>query len=358
MITIFGSSIFTGVTFLEKLLFTKHLATMVNAGITLPEALSVLIKQTKSIYFKKVLTEILQSIENGKSLAKSLLKHKHEFDELYVSLVSVGEESGTLEKNLEFLAKQLGKDYSLRNKIRGSLMYPTLVFTASLTMGGFIALFILPKLVDFYSAFDLELPLTTKLLLFFALLMRNWGVLIVIGFICAFILGYTIIQLPQVKPKWHALILKLPLLGELLAYAQIARFCRNLGVLLQSGVSVTKSLEVTASTLSNLKFRHDLLAVSTSLSRGKNIGETLSLDTYSEYPQLVSKMISISEKTGKLDETLMYLGDFYEEEIDTISKNLATVVEPILLLTVGLIVGFVALAVISPIYELTGSIRK
>lgn len=351
-------NLFSRISFLEKLLFTKHLSTMIKAGIPIAEALATLVDQSKSKTFRNVIEKVLSDIENGQTLAKSLGKHKQVFDQFYVSLIEVGEESGTLEENLEFLAKQLAKDYALRKKIQGAVLYPALVFFATFIMGGFIALFILPKLVDFFEAFEIELPITTKILLFMATTMRDYGILLAFCFLAISLLGYFAIQLPKVKPKWHSMVLVFPLFGELLAFGQLARFSRNLGVLLKSGVPITRSIEVTAHTLSNLKFQYDLLEVEKILSKGKNIGDALEQKKFSEFPPLVSKMISVGEKTGKLDETLLYLGDFYEDEIDNISKNLTTILEPILLISIGLVVGFVALAIISPIYELTGSIRR
>lgn len=350
--------IFSKVPFLDKLLFTKHLATMVKAGIPIAEALATLVDQTKSKVFKKVLAGVLADVENGQSLAKSLEKFPKVFDRFYTSLIEIGEESGTLEENLDFLAKQLAKNYALRKKIQAAMLYPGLVFTATFIMGGFIALFVLPKLVDFFSAFEIELPITTKILLFFANTMKNYGVLIFAGLVLFLFVSSLILHLPKVKPWWHKVILKFPLFGEMLAYGQLARFARNLGTLIKSGVPVTKSLETTAATLNNLKFQTDLEEINQYLTKGKNIGDALDNKKYAEFPPLVSKMVSVGEKTGKLEDTLLYLGDFYEDEIDNISKNLTTILEPVLLISIGLVVGFVALAIISPIYELTGSIRR
>lgn len=350
-------AIFSKIRYQDRLLFTKHLDVMLKAGIPIAEALETLVEQTKSSNFKKVLAGVLGDVRNGQSLAKSMKKHPEAFDEFYTSLIGVGEESGTMEENLSFLAKQLAKDYRLRKKIQGAMLYPGLVFSTTIILGGFIAFFILPKLVDFFAAFEVELPLTTKILLFAANISKSYGVFILIGLVIILFVFNLLIKIPKIKNIWHKAILRFPVIGNLIAYAQVARFSRNFGTLIKSGVPVSKSLEITADTLSNLKFKGDLMEVSKSLTKGKNIGETLSKKKYSEYPAIVSKMVSVGEQAGKLDETLLYLGDFYEDEIDDISKNLSTVIEPILLITIGLVVGFVALAIISPIYELTGSIR-
>lgn len=355
---VFRSQIFSKVSHQEILLFTKHLDTMMKAGVPIAEAFDTLISQTKSDYFRNILSAIIKDIENGQSLSKALSKHPKAFNDFYLSMIGVGEESGTLEENLEFLSKQLAKDYNLRKKIKAAMIYPALVVSATFIMGGFIAFYILPKLVDFFEAFEIDLPIATKILLVIAHIVKDYGVYIIVSFVILIIITRLFTRLPKIRPKWHAILLKVPVMGNLITYSQLARFSRNLGTLVKSGVPITKSLDITANTLSNLKFRNDLLEVAKSLTRGKSIGETLDKNKYPEYPPLVSKMISVGEKVGKLDETTLYLGDFYEEEIENLSKNLSSIIEPILLLVIGLAVGFVAIAIISPIYELTGSIRR
>lgn len=351
-------AILSKVSFQEKILFTKHLATMYRAGIPITEALSTLIAQTRSAAFKRILKEVLSDIDNGQSLAKALKKHPRVFDEFYVSLISVSEESGTLEENLDFLAKQLAKDYSLRKKIQSALLYPAIVVSVMLVMGVFISIFVLPKLVDFFESFQVELPATTKALLFIANTFKSYGVFIILVAVGILFLFRISISWHPIKHFWHTLVIKVPLVGLLVSYGQIARFSRNFGTLIKSGIPVAKSLEITADTLSNLKFKGDLQEIAKDLSKGKNIGNAMQSPKFWEYPPIVSKMITVGEATGKLDEVLLYLSDFYEDEIDDLSKNLSTAIEPVLLVIIAFMVGFVALAIISPIYELTGSIRR
>lgn len=344
--------------FQEKILFTKHLSTMYKAGIPLPEIIQTLISQTKSDSFKKVLRHVISEIENGQSLSKALAVYPKIFDQFYVSLIQISEESGTLEENLDFLSIQMAKDYSLRKKVKAAMLYPGIVLTAMLILGGFLSIFILPRLVDFFESFDIELPVTTKILLFIARLMQAHGILI-IGLIVLFIILFRLfIQIPKIKFYWHIAMLKMPIVGVLVSYSQVARFSRNFGTLVKSGVPVVKSLDITSDTLSNLKFKRDLSEIAKTLSKGRNIGISMENKRYWEYPPIVSKMISVGEKSGKLDEVLIYLSEFYDDEIDDLSKNLSTILEPILLVVMGIGVGFVALSIITPIYELTGSIRK
>ncbi len=346
------------VSFVDKLLFTKHLATMIKAGVPIAESLESLRDQSKSGTLRSVLQEVHKDVVNGLSLTEAFLKFPHIFSQFYISMVQVGEEGGTLEESLQFLAKQLSKDYALRQKIKGAMMYPALVFFATTIMGGFISLVILPKLVSFFDAFEIQLPITTQILLFVANFMKDYGILFFAGIGVLFFCLYLLLQTKHIQPRWHRFKFKLPLFGKLILYGQLTRFARNLGVLLQSGVTVTSSLETTAHTMSNVALTNDLLEINEQLKKGKKIVDSLSEDKFAVFPGIVTKMIGVGEKTGNLEEVLLYLADFYEEEIDQIAKNITTVLEPILLLAIGLIVGFVALAIISPIYELTGSIRR
>lgn len=349
---------FGGVRFQDKVLFTKHLHTMLKAGIPLPEALDTLYLQARSEVLKKIIKTIVSDVENGMSLEKALTKHPKVFDEFYISLVSVGEEAGTLDQTLEFLALQQNKEYRLRKKIQGALMYPAIVCIAMFGMGGMISLYVLPKLVDFFESFKVNLPPATRLLLWISRTMHDYGILIFVVFFLFLILLRIITKMKKVRPYWHAFLLRLPLIGNILIMSNLARFGRNLGTLIQNGIPIARGVDVTARTLTNLKFREDAIFIMRELIKGKQLGSSLEEKQYWEYPPLVSRMIAIGEKTGKLDETLLYIGEFYEEEIDDYSKNLSTILEPALLVVIGLVVGFLAFAIISPIYELTGSIRR
>jgi type IV pilus assembly protein PilC len=343
---------------IDVLLFTKHLSVMLKAAIPLVEAIETLQEQSGSPQLKKILIKVTEDIRNGSSLAKALAKFPKVFDHFYVSLVEVSESSGTLDENIAFLADQLSKEYALQKKIQGALLYPGLVLVSAAVMSGFIALFVLPQLVGFFEALAIDLPITTRILLTLANVMKDYGVFIFTSLLAIVAVFFNVIRLPIVKPAWHWFLLKIPLIGKLLAYGQLARFSRNFGVLLRSGVPIARSLEVTSRTLSNVVFRSSLKRVSASLEKGNSIKESMQKLRLDFFPPLVSKMIGVGEKSGNLDETLLYLGDFFEEEIDNVSKNLTTVLEPMLLLGIGLVVGFVALAIITPIYQITSSIRR
>lgn len=353
-----GSQILSRVTFLDKLLFTKHLSIMIKSGITISDAIETLASQTKSNKFNEVLTAVAKDIKNGQTLAKSLQKHPKVFDNLYVSLIEVGEQSGTLEQSLSYLATQLAKDYSLHKKIQGALIYPTIVIVSVILVGAAMSLFVLPKLTDLFTSLDVTLPLTTRILLFFSNLMKHHGVILTSSFIITIVFMRAFIKLPVIRPKWDRLTLSFPIFGELLQNQQLSSLCRNLGIMLKSGLPLTRTLEIQYVATNNFVFKNYIKKLQGSVDKGKEMGAELDTGNYSKFSPIAVKMIEVGEKTGKLDEVFLYLGDFFEEEVDNIAKNLSVVLEPIILLVIGLIVGFVALAIISPIYELTGSIKR
>ena len=346
------------ITLLDELTFTKHLAIMIKSGIPLSEAIKSLADQTKNPNFRQVLTEILADVENGQSLEKALSKHSNVFNSLYLSLVRTGEKSGKLEENLEYLALQLKKSYEFRKKIEAATLYPKIVLVATIIIGASISLFVLPQLIELFESLDVELPVTTKILLFIANLMKNWGILIIGGFVLLYLLFLWLIRTPQVKPIWHKFLVNMPILGRLVQNIELTSICRNLGIMLKSGLTVTSALETQRQATENLVFKEMLVDISKSVERGKKISEELNTKKYRIMPTIVPKMIAVGENTGKLDETFIYLGDFFEEEVDDATKNLSNTLEPILLLAIGAVVAFVAMAIISPIYSLTGSIRK
>ena len=350
--------IFPHVSLQEKVLFTKHLSVMLKAGIPLTEGLEILIAQTRSQSFKRMLEQSYKSLKNGKSLGQSLSQSGKAFNHFYISIIDVGEESGTLEQSLEFLADQLRKEYYLKKKVQGALLYPGIVMSAIVVMGSFIAFFILPQLVGFFGSFNIELPLATKILLGIAKFFQSWGIASAIGLVIFTIAWSFFVRTSHGKPFWHWLLLHVPVLGTIIKDTELVQLCRNLGVLLKSGVPIVRSLETAENTLTNLHFQRALAHVLQEAKKGKSVAEGLQDNKHYQFPLIVIKMIEVGEKTGKLDESLLYLGDYYEEEIDNLAKNLSTILEPILLIIIGLVVAFIALAVISPIYELTGSIRR
>lgn len=345
------------VSFVDKLMFTKHLSIMIKSGVPISEALSILELNTKSKYFKFVIHSVFLSVQNGKSLSESLKPFNSIFDDFYISLIKVSEQSGTLEETLLFLSEQLNKDYILRKTIQGAMFYPGIILAAGIGVGGFVSIYILPQLVDFFGALDIELPLPTKILLAIANLMKFHGIEIFSGFIIFLVIFRIIISTKQIKPFWHLFLLRMPALGKLIKYGQLSRMCRNLSTLMRSGVPIVEGLKTSSDTLSNVTYQRYLKIVRDDLIKGKSISISLSDRKFKEIPNMVASMIAVGEKTGNLEEVMDYLSEFYEDEVDDIARNLTTIIEPILLGGIGIMVGFIAIAIIGPIYKVTGNIR-
>lgn len=350
-------AILNGVSFSEKFFFTKNLAVMLKSGIPIAEVFDTLAEQAKSGAFKKILKQVKEDVSRGRSLEKVLSQYPKVFDQFYLSLIKVGEESGTLEESLIYLVDQMQKEKELRQKVQGAMLYPAIVLFATGTIGLVLAFFILPQIIGLFESLNVELPLTTKLLIFVARILRDWGLVIIPSAIVLFVLFTALLQTRLIKPRWHALLLRLPILGKLLQNISLATLARNLGIMLKSGLTITSALETSAQIERNLVYKKDLAKVAEEVRKGKSIEEILIENKFKEFPLFMVRMVGVGEKSGNLEENLGYLGDYFEEEVDTVTKNLATILEPVLLIFIGGVVAFVALSIISPIYQVTGSIR-
>jgi len=341
---------------IDKVFLANNLSVMIRAGLPLREAVATLQEQTRSKVFKKILEDIIKRLDNGETLANSLARHPRSFNQLFINIIKVGEASGTLEENLKYLATQLEKSYDLHRKVKGAMIYPLLVLTSTFVLGGALAVFILPKLLPLFKSFDVALPLPTKILVWVTETIQNHGVLIFGGLIGFIILFTLLSRLKQVKKVNHKILLRTPLFGRISRSNNLAQFCRTLGVLLRSGIPVVQGLEVTSQTLRNMSYKNALETTSSEVQKGKPISDYLKTENFL-FPVTVSKMIEVGEKTGNLEQTLIHLAEFYEKEIDNVTKNLSNILEPILLIVIGLVVGFIAIAIIMPIYKLTGGFQ-
>ncbi|MBI3290826.1 type II secretion system F family protein [Candidatus Falkowbacteria bacterium] len=352
---------FGGVSLTDKALFVRHLGTMIKSGININEALEVIADQASSPKFKRILNDILDKIKTGQSLARALSHHKRVFDPFFVNIIKVGEESGTLEENLDYLADEMEDRIELKRNIRTASFYPAIVFSATIGLGIVLAYFVLPKITRLFSTLNFELPITTKILLGFASAMDKFGVFIVAGSFIFLVAVRILISLKPVKPYWHLFLIKLPIVGGLLINYNLVLFSRTLNILLKSGLTIDQALMISIETTSNVVYRKKLKIILPKIQKGKNIADVLTSFKQSKrnplFPLIVIKMIGVGERSGNLAESLKYLADYFQKEVDHSTKNLTTVLEPILLLTVGLIVGFVAISVIAPIYQVTGQFQ-
>jgi type IV pilus assembly protein PilC len=349
---------FSRISDLDILNLTKHLSVMLKAGITIKESLETLSTQDQSYKLSQMITKMAKDIGDGTPFARALGKYPKVFDHFYVNVVKIGEESGNLEKNLEYLAEKLRKEYNLNKKIKEALFYPTLIISAAFIIGMGISLFVLPKMTDLFKSLDVQLPWTTRALMAFADIMRKYNILIVVGLVGFFALFRILINLNAIKPYWHRFIMSLPVIGQFTIAAETGSFCRNLGIMLGSGVSITRALEISTLTIDNRVFRSYSKMLEKSVADGKSMGSQLFNKKFALIPAMTAKMIDVGEQSGNLSDMLVYLGDYYENETDSLAKNFSVALEPILLILIAVVVAIIALAIITPIYQITGAVRQ
>lgn len=347
-------AVFEGVSVLDKVLFAKHLSVMLKSGMTLNESLATLRDQAGARSFKKVIDGVLKSVLSGRTLADSLARHENIFSSLFVNIVRAGEEGGTLDENLSYLADYLRRDYDLRNKMKSAAAYPLIVVITTFVLGGALSVFVLPKLADMFRSMQFTLPLATRILIWISNFLQGfWWLLVIFVFGLIFLIRF-LLKRKTTRPLLSKIVLGAPIIGKIAKDMNLARATRTFGSLLRSGIPIVSALYIVSSTIENSLYSESLKRSSAEVQKGATVSSVFAKNQ-KLFPPLVTRMIGVGERTGRLDEMLTYLANFYEGEVDTATKNLSAIVEPILLILIGLVVGFVAIAIISPIYEFTGA---
>jgi type II secretory pathway component PulF len=341
-----------GVGLTQKAIVAKHLAVMLKSGLSITEALDVA-RDSAEGKLKRVLGDVLKSVESGHPLSSALAQYPEAFSGFFVNATYAGETSGTLAESLENIAEQLEKEKELAAKVRGAMVYPLIVLTAAVILGAILSFVVLPKITPLFEGLKAELPLSTRILIRFSRFMERYGFSIMVGGAGTIIVMSWLLRQSFVKPITHWLFLHTPIMKGMIQSANLARSCRTLGMLLKSGVTIDSALIITADTTRNYYYRRALNSVSHDVGRGAKLSE--SLNQFAElFPLLVTRMVRVGEESGRYEETLFYLANFYEVEVDASAKALSASLEPILLLAMGLGVGFLAISIITPIYDITG----
>lgn len=346
---------FTTIPISEKLFFVQYLGIMLKAGISLSAALETLAKQTKNKRFARIIGQVSRNVEKGVSFTESLRPYEKVFGQLFINMVESGEISGKLEEVLKKLYIQFKKNHELISKVKSALTYPTVILFAMCGIGTFMMIVVVPKITVMFKDFNAELPLPTKLLIKFSDSLVAHGVLYLIAFIVLILILRQLTKTAKGKHALHALLLKLPIFGPIIKKINLARFARTISSLLKTDIMIIKSFQITAQVLGNIYYREALLGMGDKIKKGGAISEIIS--GYPKlFPPVVVQMIAVGEETGELDYVLEELAEFYESEIDQTMNNLPAIIEPILILTLGLVVGAMAVAVIMPMYSLTSAI--
>lgn len=340
----------------EKIMFTRNLRVMISAGMSLPRALETLALQSKSKKFRGVLLDIAGEITKGRGFSDSLTKHSDVFSELFCSMVEVGEEAGTLEESLRVLTSQMEREHELKSKIKGAMIYPAVIILAMIGIGILMLIIVVPQLAETFKELDMELPATTRFVISLGnFLAEKW--LLAIGIIIFLaILGRIVLKTKIGKRATDFLILKIPIISSLVKKTNSAHTVRTLSSLISSGVPIVRSLEIVSGTLGNVYFKQVMAEAADKVRKGSKVSEVL--EPYGNlYPPTVLQMLKVGEETGETSTILGALADFFEDEVTNATKNLSSVIEPVLMLLIGGAVGFFAVSMIQPIYSMLGAIK-
>ncbi len=339
----------------DLVLFTRQFATMIAAGLPLIQCLEILEEQMESGTFRKTIGGMRNAVETGTSLSESLTKYPKVFSNLFVSMISAGEMGGVLDVVLDRLAVYLEKSNALRRKVKGAMAYPLLVMSIAILITLFLLTFIIPSFARLFSQAAMALPLPTRIVIGVSdFLLANWHyILLAIGLIIfAVRKAY---RTETGKTRIDKFLLKIPQIGTILLKSSIARFSRTLGTLIESGVAILEALEITANTSGNKVIQNGILQTKKSIEQGDTISEPLKKTNV--FPPMVTQMIGVGEKTGDLDKMLSKIADFYEDEVDVAVSALASIIEPVMIVIMGILVGGMVIAMYMPIFNLANAIQ-
>jgi len=338
----------------QKLLVTQNLQVLIAAGVSLPRSLEVLQKQVQSRYFKNILTEARALILKGSSLSDSLANFPNVFPDIYISLIRVGEKTGNLEGVLKILTDQLDRSYQLRSKIRGAMLYPSVIVSTMVLIGVVMMIKVIPQLSQTFEELQVELPVVTKVVIAIGNFFVNYWLLALIILAVFLFSVFLFLKTKIGKRVTHSLFLKLPILGPLTKKINAAFTAMSLSALVQGGVPIVSAISIASDSVSNYHFKKALKQVARKVEKGNKLSKAVA--KYEDlYSPLFVQMLQVGEETGATSEMLLKLSEFYEDQVNNTTKNLSSIIEPVLLLLIGLAVGVFAVSVMQPIYSIMSS---
>ncbi|MEX0881360.1 MAG: type II secretion system F family protein [Candidatus Saccharimonadales bacterium] len=341
----------------DLVVFSRELSTMISAGVPLPKSLETLAEQAENRYFKEVISNINHDVESGIALGDAMAKHPKVFSEVYVNMVHAGEAGGILDDIMKRLATQVEKDATIRHKVKGAMAYPLVILSITVIAFFVIMLVIMPKISKIITEIggpDAQLPIYTRVMIGVSGFLQHNIVFILIGSAVAVFFFRRYINTEKGKYRFHGFLLRTPIIGKVLSKIIIARFARTFSSLMGAGVSVLDSLEITGKAVGNRVIQKELEEVAKNVRNGQSLGKQLLAAQY--FPPIVGQMMEVGEETGKIDEILVKVADFYEEEVDTVIDGLASIIEPLMIVILGSLVGMIAASVMGPIAGLSKQI--
>ncbi len=339
----------------EKVILTRNLGAMIGAGLSLTRAITVLERQTKNQKLKTVLAGVNNDIKKGNNFHTALKKFPKVFSPLFVSMVRAGEESGKLSGALDLIGAQLERSYTLKKKIKGAMMYPSIIMVAMVIIAVLMLIFVVPTLTQTFDELGADLPKSTKAIITASNFFTQHTILAILIPITFFTLIFYALRTARGRKVFNFILIHTPIIGDLVKEIQSARTTRTLASLLSSGVEIVTAISITSEVMQNSYYKKVLLRAQNDVQKGSPLSRAFT-DNEHLYPLLVGEMISVGEETGKLPDMLLRVAEFYESEVEQKTKNMSTIVEPFLMIIIGAFVGFFALSMISPIYSLSESI--
>lgn len=353
--TSFLSFFNNNVSFNDIVDFTRQIAIMINAGLTLIDALEILKKQIVKPGLYKLIQEIDDTIKAGGAFSTALRKFPRNFGSLYIALVKSGEASGKLGEIMLRLADNLEKEREFKSKLKGALIYPALILIGMVIVMFVMITFVIPKLLGLYKDFNIELPFTTKILIFISnFSVQFWPLIIIFSFGLVYLLR-RYIQTDSGKLNFDQLLLKMPVIGKVISISALVDSTRTLSILIGAGISILDALSIVVDTTDNKVFQRAFTNVNKKVEKGQSLG--VSLDQEKIFPPILVQMSLVGEQTGNLDDTLLRLSKYFEMESEISIKAMTSLIEPLILVILGFGVGFLVLSVITPIYNLTSSFK-
>ncbi len=335
----------------EMVLFTRSLATMVNSGLPLLQGIDIMIEQTDSLNFKAVLTQVGQDIEAGLTFSDALRKHPRSFNELFSSMVKAGEASGDLDGILIQLAEYLEATEKLKREIKAAMTYPVIALVIVIMIAGGLLVFIVPKFAEMFEGLGARLPAPTRALMTMSDVLRSYLLLVIGGAIALFLGLRYYVSTPMGRLQADTIKLRLPVFGPLFRKVAVSRFARTMSTLTRSGVPVLGALEIVERTIGNEVLARAIKGSQDSIKAGTTIAEPLARSGV--FPLMVTRMIDVGEKTGSLDELLTKISEFYDQQVEATISSLTSMIEPLLILFLGVVVGGMVLALFMPIFKLS-----
>lgn len=339
----------------DLIIFTRQLSTMVSAGLPLIESLDVLGEQMENANFRQVVLNIQKDVEAGSTLTSALERHPKVFTDLYVNMVKAGEASGMLDGILNQLALYLEKSGNLARKVKGAMVYPAVVSSFCLLVAAFLMIFIIPRFEKIYISMGAQLPLATRVLLGASKLMVRNIVWIILAIGVGVYFGKKYLQTIDGKMKFDSFKLKMPVFGDLFRKVAVAKFTRTLSTLVRSGVNIITALEIVAKTSGNVIIEQAVLKTKTSIQEGESISAPL-MQT-GVFPPMVTRMIAVGERTGALEEMLSKIAEFYDEQVDAAVAALTSLIEPLLIVVLGVLIGGMVICMYLPIFNMVNTIK-